>query len=190
LRQALREDEARYGNDPAWSEDFERRRSFLRMGLAQDHITEADLDDKKNKWPLLGQYLDEKPETPHRQLLRRISLGFWREYSSISHASYDGLIQLFPYIARDRIPHSMRTAQLDECRLRHFFMHFGRAAGLLLCLLTEMQHFFRFDGSNIDKRLREIWTAMLPIYEVKELYDFRYKDILPVSPHEASKPPQ
>lgn len=178
LRQALHEDEERYKNDPAWQKDFQNRHYILQKGLAQDHLTDADLDDKKNKWPLLGDYLRQEPDTLHKQLLRRISLGFWREYSSISHASYDGLVQLFPFIARDRIPHAMRTPELDNYRLRHFFMHFARAAVLLLCLLTEIQHYFKFDGANIDKRLREAWTAMLPIYEVKELYDFRYDAIL------------
>jgi hypothetical protein len=179
LRQALREDEERYKNDPAWQEDFRNRRHLLQRGLAEGHLTDADLDDKKNKWPLLGDYLSpQRPDTPHRQLLRRISLGFWREYSSISHASFDGLVQLFPFIARDHLPHEMRTPQLDDLRLRSFFMHYARAAVLLLSLLTEIQHHFRFDGANIDKRLREIWTAMLHIYEARELYDFRYNAIL------------
>lgn len=178
LRQALREDEERYKGDPAWQVDFQNRRSMLQRGLTVESLTDADLDDKKNKWLLLGEYLSKPPDTPHKQLLRRISLGFWREYSSISHASYDGLVQLFPFIARDRLPHEMRTPELDDFRLRHFFMHYARAAVLLLCLLTEIQHHFKFDGANIDKRLREIWTAMLPIYEAKELYDFRYEALL------------
>lgn len=174
LRQALREDEERYGSDPAWQENLRNRRELLRRRLAEDQLIDADLDGKGNKWPLLGDYLRQKPDTPHRQLLRRISLGFWREYSSISHASFDGLDELFPFIARDYLPHEMRTSKLDNYRLRLFFMHFARAAALLLCLLTEIQHHFRFQGSNVDRRIREIWTAMLPIYEVKELYDFRY----------------
>jgi hypothetical protein len=178
LRRALREDEERYKNDPGWQKDFQNRHSILRKGLAQDRLTDADLDDRKNKWPLLGDYLDRKPDTPHKQLLRRISLGFWREYSSISHASYDGLVQLFPFIARDRLPHGMRTPELDNYGLRSLAMHFARAAVLLLCLLTEIQDHFKFQGANIDKRLRETWTAMLAIYEVKELFDFRYDAIL------------
>jgi len=178
LRQALCEDEKRYKGDPAWELDLKNRRQLLQENLARENWTNADLDDKKNRWPLLSEYLRLEPDTPHKQLLRHISLGFWREYSSISHASYDGLCQLFPFIARNRLPHSMRTSNLDDFRLRSLFMHFARAAVLLLCLLTEIQHYFKFQGANIDKRLREIWTAMLPIYEVKELYDFRYDSIL------------
>ncbi len=178
LRQALHEDEERYEKDPAWQKDFENRHYLLQRGLEQDRLTEADLDDKKNKWPLLGDYLSRLPDTTHKQLLRRISLGFWREYSSISHASYDGLVHLFPSIARDHIPHDLRNARLDDHQRRQFSMHFARTAALLLCLLTEIQHYFKFEGANIDKRLREIWSAMLEIYEVKELYDFRYNSLL------------
>jgi hypothetical protein len=57
-------------------------------------------------------------------------------------------------------------------------MHIGRAAGILLCLLTELQHFYKFDDFDIDKRLRKVWMAMIPLYEVRELYDFRYNTIL------------
>jgi hypothetical protein len=190
LRQALREDEERYGNDPAWQKDFEKRNYILQRNLRLEQLTDADLDDKRNKWPLLGDYLSRDPDTPHKQLLRRMSLGIWREYSSLSHASYDGLIQLFPFIAPDRIPHELRTPELDDFRRRHFFMHFTRAAVLLLCLSTEIQHFFLFDGANIDKRLREVWSAMLQIYETKELYDFRYNSLLrePESRAEARNP--
>lgn len=178
LRQALREDESRYKNDSAWEADFQNRRSILARGLALEKLTDTDLDDKKNKWQLLGDYLKHGQDTQHKQLMRHISIGFWSEYSSISHCSYDGLVQLFPFIARDRLPHDMRTSELDNYRLRHFSMHFARAAVLLLCLLTEIQNYFKFDGANIDKRLREVWTAMIPIYEAKGLYDFRYNGLL------------
>lgn len=73
---------------------------------------------------------------------------------------------LFWVIARDDVVH------------RYLAMHFGRTAGILLCLLTEIQYFFSFDGADIDKRLAQIWSAMAPVYEVRELFDFRYKGLL------------
>ena len=46
-------------------------------------------------------------------------------------------------------------------------------------ILKKKDNFFRaFDDFDIDKRLRRVWTAMIPIYEVRELYDFRYNTIL------------
>ena len=106
-----------------------------------------------------------------------MTLGLWKEYSSISHASYDALLYLFPYIATDIIPFEKRD-EVDDSSIRNMTMHYARAAGILLCLLTEIQDFFKFEGASIDKRLSEIWEAMIPIYEIKELYDLRYKKLL------------
>lgn len=177
-REALREDERRYSNDPQWEKHLKVQRQSIQDGMRADGFSETDLDDKKNKWPLLAQYLDTKPDTPHRQLLKKMTLGFWKEYSSISHASFDGLVDLFPFIATDSLPHDKRDIVKDDIVLRSLTMHYGRTAGILLCLLTEIQHFFRFDGADIDKRLAQIWSAMIPLYEVRELYDFRYNVML------------
>jgi hypothetical protein len=179
-REALQADETRYGTDPQWQADFSHRRKTIAEGMRADQITSADLDNKDNRWPLLGEYLRvtrTDPDTPHKQLLRHLTLGLWKEYSAISHASFDALADLYPFIATDRLPHEMRD-QVQTAALRHITMHIGRAGGLLLCLLTELQHFFKFNDFEIDKRLRQVWTAMVPLYEVRELYDFRYNNIL------------
>ncbi len=174
----MREDERRYSNDPQWEKHLKGQRQSIQDGMRADGFSEADLDDKKNKWPLLAQYLETKPDTPHRQLLKKMTLGFWKEYSSLSHASFDGLVDLFPFIATDSLPHDKRDMVKDDIVLRSLTMHYGRAAGILLCLLTEIQAFFLFDGADIDKRLAQIWSAMIPLYEVRELYDFRYNAML------------
>lgn len=179
-REALRLDEARYCTDPQWQADFSRRRKVIAVGLHLEQITAADLDDSSNKWPLLGEYLrvsKASPDTAHKQLLRHLTLGFWKEYSSISHASFDGLTDIFPFIALNRVPIENRDL-VRSAALRHITMHIGRAAGLLLCLLTELQHFFKFNDFDIDNRLRQVWTALVPLYEVRELYDFKYSAIL------------
>lgn len=181
-REALRADEARYGTDPQWQEDFSRRRAAIAEGMRAEQITTADLDDTNNRWPLLSEYLrvtKTNPDMPHKQLLRHLTLGFWKEYSAISHASFDALVDLYPFIATDRLPFEMR-GYVQSAALRNITMHIGRAGGLLLCLLTELQHFFKFSDFDIDRRLRQVWTAMIPLYEVRELYDFRYNAILRV----------
>jgi hypothetical protein len=184
-REALQADEARYGTDPQWQADFARRRQILADCLRVERITQAELDDKNNRWPLLGEYLrvtSTNPDTPHKQLLRHLTLGFWKEYSAISHSSFDALADLYPFIATDRLPPEQRD-DVPSAALRHITMHIGRAGGLLLCLLTELQHFFRFNDFDIDRRLRQVWTAMIPLYEVRELYDFRYNGILREAEH-------
>lgn len=177
MREALQADETRYGTDPHWQEDFSRRRKMLADVMREEGVTDADLDDKKNKWPLLSAYLNSAPDNPHKQLLRHLTLGIWKEYSAISHSSFDALAYLYPFIATDRLPHEHRD-NVQPAGLRHITMHIGRAGGLLLCLLTELQNFFKFNDFEIDKRLRQVWMAMTPIYEVRELYDFRYKNLL------------
>ena len=110
-------------------------------------------------------------------MLRKITLGFWKEYSSISHTSYDGLIGIYQFIAPDRIPRESREASLDfgEALIT---THLGRAAGILLCLLTEIQAFYRFKGASIDSRLHKIWRAVNVIAEIKELYEYRYEGLM------------
>jgi hypothetical protein len=176
-REALQADEARYGNDPQWQADFLNRRKAIAEGMRAEQISNADLGDKSNRWPLLGEYLRVDPDTAHKQLLRHLTLGFWKEYSAISHASFDALADLYPFIATDRLAHEKRE-QVQTAALLHITMHIGRVGGLLLCLLTELQHFFKFNDFDIDKRLRQVWTAMIPLYEVRELYDFRYNGLL------------
>ncbi len=184
--ETLQSEEAKYSHDPLWKQYLSETRSSFERGMRADAVSNADLDNKANRWPLLGEYLARTPDTPHKQMLRKLTLGFWKEYSSISHASYDGLVNLFPFIASDLVPLEMR-AGLDDAADRHMAMHFGRAAGILLCLLTEIQHFYKFVGAEIDKRLGQMWTAMMPIFDVRELYDYRYKGLLR-DPDTASDP--
>lgn len=142
-----------------------------------DNLSNDDFMKFKKPWPLLGEYLRAQEDTPHRQMLRKLTLGFWKEYSSLSHASFDGLLGLFPFISVDCVPHEIRESILDAGE-RHITMHLGRAAGLLLCLLTEIQAYYRFEGANINARLHEIWRPLNEIPEVHELFDYRYRELM------------
>jgi len=57
-------------------------------------------------------------------------------------------------------------------------IHIPRIAAVLLCMLTEVQAYFRFDGAHIGQRLHQVWNALLPAPEVKELYDLRYGKLM------------
>lgn len=177
LREALRADEAKPSPDPRIREWVQERTRALEHGMKTEGFSNFDLDNKKNKWPLLGVYLDSKPDTPHKQFLRQLTLGFWKEYSSISHASFDGLVSMYPFFATDTRTQEDRH-EIEDAGERYSGAHFARAAGILLCLLTEIQCYFKFDDANIDDRLVQIWEAMLPVTEVRELYDSRFKMML------------
>jgi hypothetical protein len=84
------------------------------------------------------------------------------------------LVGMF-YMA-DSMPHEERP-RIDEQHPRLLFMHIGRAAGVLLRIVTELQAYFRFDddGARINQRIHEVWNALMPVGEIKELYEERYE---------------
>ena len=53
-------------------------------------------------------------------------------------------------------------------------------AGVLLCIVTELQAHFRFDddGARINQRLHAMWNALMPVLEIKKLYDKRYAQLM------------
>jgi len=44
--------------------------------------------------------------------------------------------------------------------------------------VTELQAYFRFDGARINERILEVWQALKPAFEVKDLYDQRYGQLM------------
>jgi hypothetical protein len=72
-----------------------------------------------------------------------------------------------PYLEHD-LPHEERP-KLEEVSLKGIFHHITRASAVLLCILTELQAFFRFDGARINERLCDVWAALLPAPDVKDL---------------------
>lgn len=46
---------------------------------------------------------------------------------------------------------------------------------MLLCMVTELQAHFKFDsnGARINERIHEVWNFLVPVPEIKELYDER-----------------
>jgi len=57
-------------------------------------------------------------------------------------------------------------------------MHIARAAAILLCMVTELQAYFHFEGARIGERIHEMWNALMPLFEIKELYDERYAQLM------------
>jgi hypothetical protein len=74
MRETLEADENRYSEDPRWKPYLSQTRDALEFMMRVDAISDADLDDKNNTWPLLAKYL-QGPDTPHRQMLRKLTLG-------------------------------------------------------------------------------------------------------------------
>lgn len=83
------------------------------------------------------------------------------------------------YYVADSIPHEDRP-KLDAIYPKVLSMHISRAATILLCIVTELQAHFHFDddGARIDQRIHAMWEVLMPVFEVKELYDERCKQLM------------
>jgi len=177
--QALDADQARYGGDPKWDAYIAQQRTNLDFVIRGDGFKLSDIPNAIN-WPTLSAYLRVKkntPRTPHQQVLKKLTFGFWQEYSAMAHATYDGLLPTAMFYISKEIAHEERekiTAVFD----RAIAMHLSRMAAILICILTELQAFFLFDGARINQRLHEVWDAMIVVPEIKELYELRYKQLM------------
>jgi hypothetical protein len=179
--EALEQDTQKYGgnSDPSWAEWLRKRRENLDLGMRRDGFKLEDVA-AQNRWPTLGTYLRPKknvPLTKHQLFLKSLTYGYWREYSEYSHGTFQGLMQTaMSYLERD-LPQEERP-KLEEASLRGIFAHMTRASAILLCILTELQAFFKFDGARINARLHEVWNALVPAPEVKDLFDSRYAQLM------------
>lgn len=179
---ALREldaDENRYGGDPKWDQYIAEKRQLILTGMQNNGITMADAKAAKT-WPTLSAYLridKNNPDTPHKQFLRTLTYGFWQEYSGMAHATFQGLLATGTFYVPKDLPHEDQ-AKVDFVGERMVFLSVSRAAAILLCLLTEVQAYFKFEGANINKRLHEVWKALIVAFEIKGLYKDRYKKLM------------
>ncbi len=177
--QTLDADEVRYGGDPKWDSYIAGRRKMIEFDMRTNGITEAQVKAAKT-WPTLSAYLRVKkgvPLTPHQEFLKRLTLGFWQEYSGISHATFQGLLPIAIFLAPKDLPHEERP-KVDLASDWMIALHISRVAAILLCMLTEVQAYFRFDGAHINQRLHEVWKALVHVPEIKELYDERYAKLM------------
>ena len=177
---AVDEDEARYRGRPDWDEWIARARRELDLAIRASGLVMSDVLSSTS-WPTLGQYLRQQQPgggfTPYQDFLRTFTYGRWREYSAMSHGGFEGLLQVGMWYIADSMPHDNRP-QIDAAYPKALSSHIARAALMLLCLITELQAQFHFDGASIDERIHKMWNALMPAFDVKELYDERYRQLM------------
>lgn len=179
ILQSLTQDEQRYGGDPVWDAYIEGRRKSLDFDMRANRFSTRDVTNAP-PWPTLSVYLRFKkkvPFTPHQLILRKLQYGFWKEYSGMAHATFQGLIPTGQFFSTASILHEDRS-QFDDISDAMISMHLKRVVGILLCILTEVQAHFRFEGAHINQRLHNGWDAVLAAAEIKELYDQRYEQLM------------
>lgn len=178
--ESLKADEERYDRKRRWRAYVKARRELLGRAMAADGITMPEVLAAKT-WPTLSGYLRVKkgvPLTPHQEFLKELTLVFWQEYSAMTHAVFQGLMPTAIFYLGDLIPHEERK-QFDDKLERFISTHLLRSAAILLCTLTDVQASLKFvDEARINERLLTVWKALLPVPEVKELYDARYEQLM------------
>jgi len=176
---ALDADEQRYGGDPKWSEYIASRRKSISFDMRMNGFNEAEVREAPT-WRTLSGYLRVKKTvqlSAHQEFLKRLTFGFWQEYSGISHATFQGLMPIALFFNPKDLPHEDRPS-IDNVGELMIATHIARVSGILICILTEVQAYCRFDGAHINQRLHEIWNALVAVPEIKELYDERYSRLM------------
>jgi len=173
-------DEKKYSGQSDWDDYFKEKRNSLSIAMRQNNLLEAEIR-KQEPWKTLGQYLNQKGKggslTPHQAFLQTFTYGIWREYSAMLHGGFDGLLPSAAYFMRDAQKFEIRE-RMDEVFPQQMSLHMSRAAGILICILTEIQGHFKFKEADIDARLHRLWNALMPVYEIKELYDDHYEQFM------------
>jgi hypothetical protein len=172
--------------DQAWEAWRAERLPFVESYIVRCGFTVADVR-AQGKWQTMGSYIGTKGPggtlTPHQQFLGRFTHLQWKQYSALSHAGYEGFAGLLDpapigsYYMTDFLPHALRP-KVEETYELHVSSHLGRAALLLLSIVTELQAYCKFEGHEINLRICQVWDALLPLYEAKELYDGRYEQLM------------
>jgi hypothetical protein len=191
-------DQQMYGGQPQWDEYVAERRGPVEMLIRGSGFTVAEVKNmpKHEAWPTFGSYVGKMQQggtlTENQQFLKTFAHLEWRQYSALSHGAYEAFIGTmghFPigvYYMNDYCPHEMRK-NIEESYDLFLTLHLGRAATVLLCMVTELQAHCRFSGYNINERICNVWSALLPLFEAKELYDARYRAMMKengISPRE------
>jgi hypothetical protein len=176
------EDRAAYAGKPEWEVYLDRQRDNLEAVIRASGFTEEEVR-RTDKWKTLGIYLisgKKGDATPHQKFLKTFTHMHWRQYSALAHAGYDGYLGEIPsgaYFVLDSLPHE-RRAPIEKAYIAVLTKHIGRAAVALLCIVTEVQLYFRFDGADINNRICQMWASLLPFFEATEIYEERYKQLL------------
>ena len=92
---------------------------------------------------------------------------------------FAGPLPVGAYYISDFLPHAERP-KVDSSYDMFLSMHIGRAATVLLCMITELQAYFRFDGARINERISKLWETLIPLFEANELYEGRYSQLMKV----------
>ena len=151
LLESLDKEQAAHLSERDWTDHIHAQRELLAIDMRSVNITEAEARAEP-LWPTLSAYLRVKKNvapTANQVFLKSLTFGYWADYSSISHATFQGLKMVAPFFLADRTLHEQRQTLKEKGEFATT-QHLGRTAGILLCVITELQFFFKFEDANIN----------------------------------------
>lgn len=173
---SIAEDQKTYGGSQEWDAHIAERREAVNYDMRAFGFTAAQVAASPY-WLTLSRYLRQNPPPPNADFLEQLTLGFWREYSAISHCTFNGLVPTAMFFTPRKVDPAIQKL-FEEHSGRVFSLHLLRVVGVLLCILTEIQAKFRFQGAHINERLVKGWDAVSAALEVKRLRDLRYDQLM------------
>ena len=99
-------------------------------------------------------------------------------YSAISHAGFEGLLDIAPYLTRDSQTHEIRGKDGPRLSAAQFYAHGESGTPSARTHHRGAEASLQFDGADIGPRLHRMWHALMPIPEAKELYTVRYQSLM------------
>ncbi len=185
-----------YGNDPEWAEWLPRCAQFIETGRKLFQITDAEAADPAGKikpWPNPGKMANYRVgpagRPPDRQFLHYLNDWFYRDHSALSHMSFSGEVKLGGILFRRELGDQQQQKLNEELLPRLMSSQACRAAILLLCLISEVEHYFKF-GGDVPLRVLDLWHIFMPDFpEAKELFEKRYSSFWPaplINAHKAA----
>lgn len=179
LLESLDRDEAQYGTKPDWAAWIKDMRDVASAQIQMLQLNLSEINDAP-EWPTLGTFVKrEQYAGPLRNYMTAFMHGPWKEYSEIAHGTFEAFMGIALPLIEDSQPLDKRK-EMDKAHPGWIARHLFRAAGVLLCIVTELQAYFRFDDSaaRINERIHAIWDALLSAFAVKELYDQHYRALM------------
>ena len=103
--EALDEDEKRYGGQPRWDRYVKKYRDMAHFDMRLNGFDTTEVQGAE-KWLTLSSYVRDtkhnfQPE--HQAFLKALTLGFWKEYSAISHATFNGVLPIAIFLCPPRV---------------------------------------------------------------------------------------
>lgn len=95
----------------------------------------------------------------------------------MAHGTFERLLPTAAFYITKEISHELRP-MVDTMLDNTISIHLPRMSAILLCMVTESQVYFRFEGARINERLYQVWDVLASVPEVKELFEKRYKQLM------------